>query len=194
MKPAAVVLMALALIGTAVSARLHATANARAEAAEARADSLYSAAIERDRLVLKAIGLRDARIASLTATADSALAVADRAASTRPAVVTRIVEVAGDSARVVEAVNELVAAYEVEVSALRTALAMADSIAADERESKLAALNANAALRAALDASRTEARAWEGSAKPGLFGIEVAPGVAFGAGLVVGAILMTRIP
>lgn len=193
MKPAAVVLVVLALVATAYSARLHATANARAEAAEARADSLHQVASEVERLALEEIALRDVRIVGLTATKDSALNLADRAAHTRPAVVTRIVQVAGDSAEVLEAVAELVAAYEVEVSALRTALAIADSIAADERESKLAALNANAALRAALDASRTEAQAWEASAS-GLFGFRIPTEVAFGAGVLLGVVAITRMP
>lgn len=190
MRPTAVVLVVLALIATAYSARLHANSNARAEAAEARADSLHKAATETERDAMLHIALRDRQVLALLAARDSALSIANKAAAKRPQTVTRIAEVAGDSAAVVEAVGELTAAFEVEVSALRVALAMADSIAADERESKLAALNANAALRAALDASRDEARAWEASAKPGLFGIKLAPGVAFGAGLVIGIVIM----
>lgn len=121
---------------------------------------------------------------------DSAVALADSLARARPTIVERVIEVAGDSASVVEAVLELEQAHQEEVGALRVALAFADSIVDDQRVLILEHEHVNASLRVALDASLAEANSWKQAARPGwLDGTlgRIALPVAFAGGLYIGA-------
>lgn len=187
-------LVAGALLVAAWSWRERGVALAAAAAAEARADSLYLVAIDLEQAFEVISAQENTLITVLAAERDSARARADRAERRRPAVIDRVVERAGaDSAVVREAVEEVAdSIVELEVLPLRRALAAADSIAGARERQLAAAAAANAALRAALEASRTEARAWERAGTPSLFGIRVEPELAALAGLAVGLAIGLR--
>lgn len=157
----------------------------RARVAEARADSLYSYAlhVEQTRKADSILHAHDRD--RWVRERDDALALADRAAERRPEIVTRIIEVAGDSAAVVEAVEQLEVNHTREVSALRGALAAADSVTESQRLELADYAYANGQLRAALEASRAESRAWEATSQPKLLGLfPASPNVAFVGGVV----------
>src|SRR5688572_12085607 len=107
---------------------------ARAQMAEAKADSAYLDVLESERRRRQDSVRYEIQAKRLELSRDSAVARADRAARARPQVVERIIRVAGDSAAVVEAVAELEAVHEQEVGSLRSALAYADSLLVAERD------------------------------------------------------------
>lgn len=189
---AALILLALVVRGFKDAG----AADARAEIAEARADSLFVHALESERALIEELKTRDTELLRFAEERDSAVARADRAARARPAVVERIIEVAGDSAEVVRVVTELEALHVQEVSALRLALAAADSTAAGLREIIALQDRVNGDLHTALTAAREEARLWERTTHPKLFGlVPMQPTTAYMAGagtvaaLVVYAVL-----
>lgn len=153
--------------------------------AEAKADSAYLDVLESERRRRQDSVRYEIQAKLLELSKDSAIARADRAARARPEVVERIIRVAGDSAAVVEAVAELEAVHEQEVTSLRSALAYADSLLVAERADKAAIVQLSELRLTALNAAREEARRWEASRRSTLLGIPISPTAAFGGGVVV---------
>lgn len=141
----------------------------RAEIAEVRADSIHAVALFYQEKLEAIRAIEDALITDLVEQRDSALARAGKASRVREVVVDRIIEVAGDSAAVVEAVADLQAIHTAEIHGRDSAIALGDSIIAAQYRTIRAYEAANATLLAALSASRAEAQTWERAAKPGLF-------------------------
>lgn len=181
---AAVLILAILLLWTL---RENAGAVAVAAIREQAADSMYVVALENKHESTVRLRELAEEVVRLARQKNEEVAIADRAAARRPAIVTRIVEVAGDSSAVVAAVADLEEAQAQEVSALRLALAQADSIITAERSRTETVLRLNKSLELALEASRAEARAWERASKPRLFGIHVTPGTTLVVGTLVGA-------
>jgi hypothetical protein len=183
-------LVALALVVVAVRGfKGQAQAEAKATVAEQRADSAYAYAMWVDaRRQSDSIEYEKKRSTWNTERVEL-VARADRAAAERPNLVARIVEVAGDSAAVVEAVAELEVVHAEEVGGLRSALALSDSIIESQRQELATYSYVNGQLRAALEASRQEARLWEAASKKTLLGLRIPPGIAFGGGVVATAAL-----
>lgn len=162
-------LIACALVLAGWSYQERGKALGKAEVAEERADSLYRAAIDYEGAYRSVALQAGMAIRVAEESRDSAVARADRAARRRPTIVERVVLAAGpDSAVVRAAVEEVADSIDVhELAPLRLALAQADSIG-EARARQLAASQAlNAAFSSALEASRTEGRAWESAAKGG---------------------------
>jgi hypothetical protein len=165
--------------------RSHGRQTAKAEAAEQRADSLalYAYQTEQSRLADSVVHAKER--STWSKQRDSLLTRADHAAQARPRVVTRIIEVAGDSAKVVQVATELESLHAVEVTALRSALAVSDSIIESQRLELVEDDYTLGQYRKALDAARDEAAAWERASKGGgLFGIKISPEIAFGGGVL----------
>lgn len=184
------VLYALAFLAALLAVRAFKEAGAaelRAELAEAKADSLYLDAQDAQRALLEELKTREVEYVRLVGQRDSAVSRADRAAAARPRIVERIVQVAGDSAAVVEALNTLDSLHAQEIAAYRDALSVSDSIVRATDAKLTATLFANRALQDALEAARSESRAWETAKRPSLLGIPMTPTQAFGLGILVTA-------
>ena len=181
-------LVGLALLAVVLGLR-GCGAEARAEAAEQRADSLYLEHVAQRGSLQDAIEERDAALQLEVARADSAEARADRAEARRPALVERVVHVAGPDSAVVRAAIEEVAnsitvheirPLRVTVSALRTQVSLyrwSDSTWAESYRIQ----------GQALEAARAEARAWRAASRPKLFGLfHAEPEIVYVAGVVTG--------
>lgn len=180
-------------VGFCYQERQSAANQARAEIAEQTADSLY-VVVEESTAVLEAVNAEaNAQIRAAEERRVDAEERAARVVQARPTVVrevvTQLVQAGADSSAVEVAIEQLEESHAEEVSALRVALAAADTVIAAQRVQLAATLRVNADLRSALEASRAEATAWERAATPRLLGFRVSPGVAF----VLGASATTAV-
>lgn len=159
-------LLALGFVLTVASLIEARSAREKMREAQERADSAAARANYYQQRLDSVKRHEEPRIAELVTERDEAVARANAMADARPFVVDRVLEVAGDSAAVVEAVRELEAVHEQEIGALWDVLSAADSVIAAQRRTLDAYADANASLRDALRLRTQEAELWRKQSKP----------------------------
>lgn len=128
---------------------------------------------------------KDEEIAKLRYQRDTTTARADSIAATRPALVTRIIEIAGDSSAVVEAVQELNESHEAETTALRVSLSLANQMFIEQGYQLEATNIAYTAALERADKADLTIQAWEQARAPNNYDKIIA---AVAIGFVIGVV------